>query len=328
MQLQFLAAHAETGISPQAWCEARGLNYTSARRYIKKPAQKAEKKTAQTAQDKVRKTAQISPAQHIEEIQPSSPEYYISEFGLNPNQARFVYEYLRDRNKTAAYIRAGYKCDGLAGESAARRLYRHVAVNRAIVAAERAQLRRLEMDADEVLRHYIEIATADANELTQLRRVNCRHCWGSDNAYQWKDEEEFFKAEQNAEALREGGQKNVTQPRDIGGYGFVSNDDPNPDCPKCHGEGIEEVFINDTRDLSGPARRLYAGVKQTKNGIEILTRDQDAALKVLAQRFKLVPDANNPPSKDAPPPPADGFKIEFIGMPKKKSEDKPDGDPA
>lgn len=38
LQDQFLAKHAKTGISPKEWCEAQGLNYTSARRYIKKPA--------------------------------------------------------------------------------------------------------------------------------------------------------------------------------------------------------------------------------------------------------------------------------------------------
>lgn len=35
LQHQFLAEHAKSGISPKDWCEARGLNYTSARRYIK-----------------------------------------------------------------------------------------------------------------------------------------------------------------------------------------------------------------------------------------------------------------------------------------------------
>lgn len=37
LQYQFLAERAKTGISPKEWCEAQGLNYTSARRYIKKP---------------------------------------------------------------------------------------------------------------------------------------------------------------------------------------------------------------------------------------------------------------------------------------------------
>jgi hypothetical protein len=35
LQDQFLAEHAKTGISPKDWCEAQGLNYASAKRYIK-----------------------------------------------------------------------------------------------------------------------------------------------------------------------------------------------------------------------------------------------------------------------------------------------------
>lgn len=52
LQDQFLSDHAKTGISPKDWCEEQELNYTSARRYIKKlTAQK-------TAQKEVRKSAQ------------------------------------------------------------------------------------------------------------------------------------------------------------------------------------------------------------------------------------------------------------------------------
>lgn len=35
LQDQFLAEHAKTSISPKDWCEAQGLNYASAKRYIK-----------------------------------------------------------------------------------------------------------------------------------------------------------------------------------------------------------------------------------------------------------------------------------------------------
>lgn len=35
LQHQFLAEHAKTGISPKDWCNAQGLNYSSAKRYIK-----------------------------------------------------------------------------------------------------------------------------------------------------------------------------------------------------------------------------------------------------------------------------------------------------
>lgn len=46
LQQRFLSEHAATGVSPKEWCEAQGLNYATARRYIKKPsAQTAQKPT-------------------------------------------------------------------------------------------------------------------------------------------------------------------------------------------------------------------------------------------------------------------------------------------
>ncbi|WP_025820687.1 hypothetical protein [Shewanella marina] len=35
LQTQFLIEHKKTGISAKAWCLAQGLNYVTARRYIK-----------------------------------------------------------------------------------------------------------------------------------------------------------------------------------------------------------------------------------------------------------------------------------------------------
>lgn len=47
LQDQFLAEHAKTGISPKDWCQAQGLNYATARRYIKKPSAQTAQKSAQ-----------------------------------------------------------------------------------------------------------------------------------------------------------------------------------------------------------------------------------------------------------------------------------------
>lgn len=48
LQHQFLAEHAKSGISPKDWCEAQGLNYASAKRYIKiaNGTANSQKKTA------------------------------------------------------------------------------------------------------------------------------------------------------------------------------------------------------------------------------------------------------------------------------------------
>lgn len=54
LQKRFLSEHAKSGVSPKDWSEAQGLNYATARRYIKKPpaqsAQKSAQKKVRTAQ--------------------------------------------------------------------------------------------------------------------------------------------------------------------------------------------------------------------------------------------------------------------------------------
>lgn len=54
LQQRFLSDHAKTGISPKDWCEAQGLNYSSARRYIKKSGAQS----AQTSAHNKLRTAQ------------------------------------------------------------------------------------------------------------------------------------------------------------------------------------------------------------------------------------------------------------------------------
>lgn len=59
LQHQFLAEHAKTGISPKDWCAAQGLNYSSAKRYIKvttygaNSQKKSANKSANSQKEKV-----------------------------------------------------------------------------------------------------------------------------------------------------------------------------------------------------------------------------------------------------------------------------------
>lgn len=67
LNAEFLQEHEATGISAKDWCDSRGLNYNSARRYLKSrgqsPAQPDKSRVAaQTAHSEVRKTAQSAQA--------------------------------------------------------------------------------------------------------------------------------------------------------------------------------------------------------------------------------------------------------------------------
>ncbi|WP_320734083.1 terminase small subunit [Enterobacter kobei] len=282
LQSQFAAAHASTGIKLKDWCEQQGLVYDTARRYIKKSAQNnAQKKTAQRiAQNPDKAAPEQGKGRRKAEKNCAIPDPERSPFcaELSDKEKLFVSYYLECRNKYEAYRKAGYT----GGDRNARMLYRKPSVARAINQGIEQLSEQAILNAQDILRHWHEIAIADPGEISQMRRVCCRNCWGFDNRYQWIDEEEYDKAA--AKAAKD----SKPPPDQSGGFGFVANDDPNPDCPKCAGEGIEDVFLADTRDLVGPARRLIAGVKKTKFGIEVMTRDQDAALKNLAAFHNLA----------------------------------------
>ncbi len=121
LQQRFLSDHAETGVSPKEWCEAQGLNYATARRYIKKPS-------AQTAQNLRRKMRTAQKDKSANEL--------VDDDVLTAQQRIFVAEYLKDNNATAAAARAGYS-----DPNYGRQLITNPNVARAIAQQQKAPLR-------------------------------------------------------------------------------------------------------------------------------------------------------------------------------------------
>lgn len=106
LQQQFLAAHAESGISPKEWCESQRLNYATARRYIKKPAaQSAQKSLYVISQYQLRRVENKIVRMMMKNT------FDVRNYGLSDLQAKFVNEYLIDLNRTAAYKRASGKVE-------------------------------------------------------------------------------------------------------------------------------------------------------------------------------------------------------------------------
>ncbi|WP_217595518.1 terminase small subunit [Cohnella sp. GbtcB17] len=201
---------------------------------------------------------------------------------LAAKQKKFVQEYLVDLNATQAAIRAGYSAK-TANEQGAR-LLANVSVQTALKTAMNKRAARTEITADMVLQRWWAIATADPNELIAHRRVCCRYCFGKDHEYQWADEDEYDRQVRLAQDLKQ------PVPTDYGGYGFDPTIRPHPKCPKCHGEGHGDIMAADTRDLSPQARMLYAGVKTTKDGMEIKLQDQGKALENVARHLGMFKD--------------------------------------
>ncbi|WP_275289167.1 terminase small subunit [Halomonas elongata] len=207
---------------------------------------------------------------------------------LTARQSRFVDEYLKDLSATQAAIRAGYskKTAGRTGHENLKK----PEIASAIQERMNDRSKRTQITADKVLERWWEIATADAGELTQVRHGCCRYCHGDDHQFQWKDEEEFARAMANAEFGKE--------PNDAGGYGFRDFNLPHPNCPQCGGEGVPRVYAEDTRKLTGSAKLLFAGVKQTKDGLEVKMHDQSKALENVARHLGMFTDRVDHVSSD------------------------------
>ncbi|EEQ7976815.1 terminase small subunit [Escherichia coli] len=292
LQQEYIAEYTRSGISPVAWCEARGLNYATARRYIKKPPKNAQAELRKTAQ----KSAQKKPAQTAQKLNGKSQEkkpvsdaylnegdaeeisFCPDEFGISDQQAKFAMLVAQGKKLVEAYRLAGYESEGNAAYVTASQLLRNPKVYRAISYFRNQYQKRYTADLDLLVSQLMAIVQADPNQLAQFRRVNCRYCWGENHLYQWRDIAEFDKAA--AQASRDG----KPEP-EYGGLGFVDNAIPNPDCPKCCGEGTGQLYMADTTLLDGDARQLYAGAKLGKFGVEILLEDKAAARREL---IKLI----------------------------------------
>lgn len=207
---------------------------------------------------------------------------------LTAKQQMFVKEYLIDLNATQSAIRAGYS------ERTARKIGQENLTKPDIIAAIQKAMdkrsERTEITADMVLQRWWDIATADPNDLVQLRRLCCRYCFGIDHHYQWVDEVEYQTRYDTELKQAQEKEREPELPNDLGGYGFDRMLRPHPKCPKCRGEGVVDIHMEDTKHTTAKGRLLYAGIKTTQAGIEIRTQDQGKALENVARHLGMFTD--------------------------------------
>ena len=168
---------------------------------------------------------------------------------FTPKVQRFIDEYLIDMNGSAAYKRAGYAAKGNSAEVNARRLLRNAQVMLEIARRRDATAAKLEISREEALQEAWNIVKADANDLIEYRRFACLKCYPDAHDYDQRD--------------------------------------PTPGCDGCNGDGVPNVLVKDTRRLNPQARALYAGVKITKEGIEIKMHSKLDALEKVFKHLGL-----------------------------------------
>lgn len=195
-------------------------------------------------------------------------------------RATFVIAYLKSFNVSAAAREIGV--DRWAGH----RLMADPDMQDAITHAQTERLARLKIEVNDVLASIAGTAYADPSELIEYRRGCCRYCWGVDFKYQFTTQRKLVQAQREYEKTPDA----LVYAFESGGDGYDPRRPANPACPECFGDGIGEAIVKDTRYLSPGARSLYAGVKITKEGIEVKTNSQDKARELLARHLSLLND--------------------------------------
>lgn len=215
---------------------------------------------------------------------------------LSPNEEKFCKYMLTAKSEKVAYRDAYPESVKLTDRQVTQKVW--ALLNRPAIAERVQELRdgaakAAQFGLREILLELVDIATADPNEIIQHRRICCRYCHGEKHRPLW-DWSEYVLELETALA------KNTEPPAPVsglrGGVGYDKSLPPHPNCPECYGDGVGEVWLADTRQLRGKAAKLYSGVKVTKNGIEVLMRDQDAALRNLG----LALGAFNDKAKEKP----------------------------
>ncbi len=266
-----------------------------------KPAAKAPTKPAAKAPAKPRTrtgTTVVKNATKLPKKQQKAMEAAALQ-DLDPRQALFVDLWLVSSNATQSYIQAGYevKNDQVAAAAASRLLKKvkdhpYTRAKRAALIADTTEVQ------NRVLTAIFDAAMADPRELVEFRYFCCRFCHGKDFKYQFtpngmrRRRQEY---EQMAAEARENKQE-APEFDEEGGEGFHKFNPPHEDCPECSGQGTPHLIIKDTAHMSPAAIRLFGGVKEGKDGLEMKVHDQKPYLEMLARLYNM--------DVDPPPPPA------------------------
>ena len=138
----------------------------------------------------------------------------------------------------------------------------------------------------ELLELHLRRIRADPRELASRERCACRHCHGIDHKWQRNDEEvrrdrQRHEDRQDARALKDLAPLGEFDPE--GGSGFDETAPPSPSCPHCSGRGVLRTVVRDLSTLSPEGLALLGGVKDGRDGPQVILADKDPSLNAVGR---------------------------------------------
>lgn len=198
---------------------------------------------------------------------------------LQDREERFVQAYI-ERFSVAEAARAAKF-----SQASAYKLMAKASVQARIREVLKPRIEKMGIDADALVNIWAKALTFDVNEIVQYRRYCCPFCYSEDGSPLLAPEE-YYKEKKKYDDRR------LYKP-DMPEYPPYEKEwwdrslPPKNSCPNCHGNGIGEVFIADTTKLSPFAKYMYCGVREGKDGIEVVMLNKEKAADNLAKALGL-----------------------------------------
>lgn len=201
---------------------------------------------------------------------------------MTSRQEKFISEYMIDYNATRAAKVAGYSVK--TAYSIGHENLKKPVIREEIDKCISIVLSKNEMRVEDILLRTVQLLRADARDLVELRRIACRYCHGDGFLYQ-RTPQEFLEAHRSH--LKSEDRQTGPSFNEQGGNGYSEKYDPHADCPECFGDGVCKIFIHDTRTLSSDSAALYARVKETSAGIQLIMLSKFKAIEWAARYFGM-----------------------------------------
>ena len=232
----------------------------------------------------------------------SSPQVTIGPYKLSPFDAHILNEYMRNGFKGKdAIVSSGVPPAG--AHTAAYRVLHKPEVIGALSYLLVERRKRVDIELDEVVRYWFEMATADAREFNPLVWRCCRYCWGIDNQYQFTQAElRAAYQKHQAKFARLPAEKRPLFDEE-GGIGFDSRKEPQRgqdwgdkandqhSCPECNGKGVPIIEEVDLSKLSYGASLIFDGIKVCRDGsVEFkLNNNRSKGMEEVAKLLGMAP---------------------------------------